>query len=136
MKVVLENELAERRTIGGREQDAGWGGCSLVVECLLSIPGALGSSPRTGWCVSAGGKPNRRVCEESLAFYRQAKPPRSLSINPLTAWMCWWTLAIPLPGRQRQENCCKFEDSLVYVVSSGPARAKWLGPVSWPTTHN
>lgn len=54
MKVVLENELAERRTIGGREQDAGWGRCSLVVECLLSIPGALGSSPRTGWCVSAG----------------------------------------------------------------------------------
>lgn len=41
------------------------GGCSLVIECLLSFPGSLGSSPRTGWGGGGRTKPNRRVCEES-----------------------------------------------------------------------
>lgn len=84
VKVVLEKELAEGRTIGGREQDAGWGGgCSLVVKCLLSSPGSLGASPCTGW-VRGPNQTEGYVREvpkpPSLAFYRLAKTPRSLSI--------------------------------------------------------
>lgn len=33
------------------------------------------------------------------------------------------TLVVSAPGRQRQEDCCKFKASLVYIASSRPSRA-------------
>ena len=39
-------------------------------------------------------------------------------------------LFIPALGRQRQEDCCKFEASLVYRVSSKTTRTVQRDPVS------
>ena len=39
-------------------------------------------------------------------------------------------LLIPALGRQKQENLCEFEASLVYRVSSRTARATQRNPVS------
>lgn len=37
---------------------------------------------------------------------------------------------IPAPGRQRQAEHCKLQDSLVCVVSSRTARAAYIDPIS------
>jgi hypothetical protein len=43
----------------------------------------------------------------------------------------WWrALLIPALGKQRQEDLCEFEASLVYRVSSTIARATQRNPVS------
>ena len=45
----------------------------------------------------------------------------------------WWrTPLIPALGKQRQEDLCEFEDSLVYRVSFRTARATQRNPVSSP----
>jgi hypothetical protein len=41
-----------------------------------------------------------------------------------------YTPLLPVLGRQRQEDLCEFEASLVYIMSSRTARAIWRDPIS------
>jgi hypothetical protein len=50
--------------------------------------------------------------------------------NIHTGWVWWCTPLILAFGRQRQEDLCEFEDSLVYIVSSEIAMATQRNPVS------
>ena len=38
--------------------------------------------------------------------------------------------AIPALGRQRQEDHCKFEATIIYITSSRSAAVTWRDPVS------
>jgi hypothetical protein len=35
------------------------------------------------------------------------------------SWACWCTPLIAVLGRQRQEDLCEFETSLVYIMAQG-----------------
>lgn len=37
-------------------------------------------------------------------------------------WAWWWVPVIPVPRRQKLENCHKVKTSLGYIASSRPAR--------------
>ena len=55
-------------------------------------------------------------------------PHSTVLMNSL--WVKWHTSLILALGRQRQEDLCEFEASLVYRASSKTARATQRNPVS------